>query len=346
MRAMSGALLGVVGAAACNDGEYNIQTLPPPSGELTVSGRACDPQTLTWLDGALVYTHIYDSRDVVWDSRSDLTGSDGAWALVDLAPRLDYEVYVQVGQEIVERFVVQVGDEDVVVPPLPCTNAAERDAAVVTDAFEGLAPLMSAVGAGQAQVIDGQSDEVVTFLTDAGAMHGYDLLVLDGGHREDGLLYGVGPVDLVLDNLRAWVQGGGVLLATDWSYDAVERAWPDRVDFFGDDAVPDAAQVGEPGSVAARVVDGATSIATGVDLVTVTYDLPVWPLIDAVSPDVQVYVSGDAPWRRGFQAGTSPDAPLLIGFDEGEGRVILSTWRPGANGAADALGVLSYLLAP
>jgi hypothetical protein len=331
---------------ACTEGEYVIQTLPPPSGDLTISGRACAPETLTWIDGALVYTHLYDNHDVVWDSRSDVTGPDGAWALSDLAPRLDYEVYVQVGQQIVDRFIVEVYDDDVVVPALQCASPADRHVAVITDDAAALGPMLEAIDAGEAQIVDGQGDGAAVFLTDAGAVHRFDLIVLDGGFHEDGLIYGAGPVDLVLDTLRDWVEGGGVLLVTDWAYDAVERIWPDRIDFFGDDAVPDAAQVGDPGVVQARVVDGPLSIASGLDALAVTYDRAVWPLIDGVGPGVDVYVTGDAPWRRGFQTGTSADAPLMVGFAEGEGRVVVSTWRPGANGGTEALKIAQFLLSP
>lgn len=336
----------VLGAAlgGCGEREYSIATIPPPSGDLTVSGRACDPATLTWIDGALVYTHIYDSNDVVWDSRSDHTGPDGAWTLTDLAPRLDYEVYVQVGQQIVDRFVVELGDEDLAVPAPPCTSPADRDVAVITDDVSGLVPWLEAVGAADAEVIDGQGDAAVTFLSDAGALHDFDLIVLDGGLAEEGLFYGVGPVELVLDGLRSWVRGGGVLLVTDWAYDAVERGWPERVDFFGDDTVPDAAQVGDVGAVRGRVVDGPLALATGLDEVDIVYDLPAWPLVDEVGPDVRVYVTGDAPWRRGLQGGTSADVPLLLGFDEGEGRVLLLTWRPAANLAPALVGLSSALL--
>lgn len=339
------ALVSALLLAACTEQEFNIQNNPPPAGDLTLSGRVCHPVFQTWLPDALVYTHLYDEFDVVYDSRSDYTDTDGFFTLTDLVANKDYEIYVQVGQDIIDKYIVNLGSEDLQVPPPACFDEAGLEVAVVTGAYDELAPVLDAIGVTGVTIIDGQvGSEITDFLTDPASLATYDMVFFDGGHREDGVIHGTGPIQAVHDNLRAYVQGGGVVFASDWAYDVVEQVWPAKVDFYGDDLVPDAAQVGELGVVTADVVDSGLGGQIGVPTVDVAYDLSVWPLIDGVDPSVTVYLAGDAPYRIGFDVYTAPDVPLLVGFDDGAGRVVFTTYRNSANNSQAMLGVLLALV--
>lgn len=331
--------------AGCTEQEFNIHNNPLPAGDLTIEGRVCHPITKVWLEDALVYTHLYDDNDVVYDSRSDTTDADGFYLLEDLVGGKDYEIYVQVGHDIIDKFIVGLGDGDLQLPPPVCAGDVTLKVAVVTGAYDELAPVLEAIGVTGVDVIDGQvSSEITDLLTDPAVMSGYDMILFDGGHREDGVVYGTGPIQAVLDNLRGYVDQGGVVFASDWAYDVIELAWPDKIEFFGDDTVPDDAQVGETGTITADVVDPTLAGTIQSDTVDITYDLSVWPLVESTDGSVTVYLQGDAAWREGLASGTVADAPLLVSFDDGAGRVLLTTYRNSANNTEAMLGVLIALV--
>jgi len=144
-----------------------------------------------------------------------------------------------------------------------------------------------------------------------------------------------------ITNVRAFTEGGGVLVVSDWAYDLVEACWPDRVEFEGDDTIFDDAQRGTRGNVSASVPVQKLSDALGTDALSVTYDYSYWAVIDAVSSDTQVYLKGDVAYRMNESEGegTLEDVPLLVGFTAGSGKVLYSTfnWRTQNPTVADTI---------
>jgi hypothetical protein len=340
----SGLLAALVLLVACSEQEFNLAYIPPAPGDMTIRGRVCDPLLQTWMEGAFVYTNLYDeANDVVYDTRTSTTDENGYYALEDLIGGLEYEIYVQKGPDIIEQYIVELtSGGDLTLPDPPCFADVDALVAVISGSYDDLEPALSAAGVNVARVIDGQrGDEIVDFLSDAANLEDYQVLFFDGGHQEDGVFYGSDAgVATVQANLRAFVEGGGSVFASDWSYDVVEQLWPTKVDWVGDDAVPDAAQSGEPGDVVASVSNSGLLLSIGLETVTVAYDLSEWPLIESVDPSVAVYLEGDAHWRQGMEVTTIVDSPLLIGFQEGDGQVIFTTYRNAANASGGMLSVL------
>lgn len=338
-------VLLLAAVTGCAEPEYAVQHTPPAAGDLTITGRVCDPVLGRWLPDALVYTHLYDDSDVVYDTRQATTDEDGFYTLDEILGGRDYELYVQKGQDILEQFVVSVAkDEDLDVPPVACAGL-DVDAAVISGAHDELDPVLDALGVTSVHVVDGQSaNEIVDFLADPANLSEFEIVFFDGGHIEDGVIYGQGPTQQVLDTVRAYVDGGGTVFATDWAYDVVERAWPTRIDFAGDDTVPDAAQMGEMGAVDAEVVDPGLITALGMDRVQISYDLTLWPLIEGLDTTTRILLRGDAAFRNGFSVGSRPNTPLLVQFEQGAGQVIFSSYRQESNSGGDALGILQTLV--
>ena len=118
--------------AGCSEHEFNVVPVAPPVSDLTISGRVCHPVTHTWLPNALVYTNLYDDNDVVYDSRSDTTDALGAYLLTDLVAEKDYQIYVQVGHDIIDSYIVGLGVDSVEVPPPECAANNELSVAVIS----------------------------------------------------------------------------------------------------------------------------------------------------------------------------------------------------------------------
>lgn len=339
------AALALIG---CSEQEFNFQYVPPAPGDLSIQGRVCDPVLQTWLEGAFVYTNLYDAEnDIVYDTRTATTDADGVYVLEELNGDLEYEIYVQKGHDIIEQFIVTLSREaDLVLPDPPCFADVDAQVAVITGTYDDLVPTLAAANVPVARVIDGQrGDEIVDFLSDSANLSEYQILFFDGGHLEDGVVHGSGPeVASTLNSLRSYVEGGGVIFASDWAYDVVERLYPDRVEWVGDDLVADAAQAGEPGDVSAAVTNTGLSLAVGQEAVTVRYDLAEWPVIEGLDGGVDLYLEGDVAWRQGMSTHPIAASPLLIGFREGKGQVVYSTYRAAANGEGEMLAVLAAMV--
>ena len=140
--------------------------------------------------------------------------------------------------------------------------------------------------------------------------------------------------DLVADpavvaNLQEYVRRGGIVLFTDWTYDLLEAAWPAYVTFVNDDSRLDAAQVGEIGTVTSTVRAPALEAALETDSVALKYDFSNWTVVESVSEEVTVWLSGTARYR--VQAGglnTLDNVPMLLSFEpSGSGRVVFASFH-------------------
>jgi len=337
--------LAAVLLMGCKEQEFGVTDIPQALGDLSLSGRVCDPDTQTWLSDALVYTHLYDENDVVYDTRTAVTDADGRYVLTHLIGGMNYQLFVQKGQDIIDESIVTMPDDlDLVQPDPSCFGDVAMSTVVITGAYDSLVPMLQSMGLSGIYEVDGQvGDVLVDFLSDPANLADYDAVFFDGGHKEDGVIYGDGPVDTIKSTLTAYVEGGGLLYTSDWAYDVVEQTWPQRIDFLGEDSTPDAAQQGEVGLIDAAIEDLPTQQATGIARIDIDYDKSVWPVIESVD-DGTVYFSGDVEYRSGDSVSTLDQAPLLAGFSVGQGRVLVSTFRASANDSGEMRKVLGYLI--
>ncbi|MCB9779436.1 MAG: hypothetical protein H6742_12795 [Alphaproteobacteria bacterium] len=335
-----------------------------------ISGRVCDASGKTWLQDATVYTHVKErGGDRVIETRIAYTDRDGYFLLEELPGEAEYDVLIQFGGDTLgdqQKYGLWLGDgEDKVLAEPDCFDPLTIDVAIISGSYDSFELVLSNMGFANYTEIDGlDRSEVEGFLTDLTAMQSYDIIFFNGGHVEEGLIYevqddedepGLGggeevdtgtiPVsEEVMDNIRAYVEGGGSIYASDWAYDVVEQAYPDRLDFVGDDNVPDAAQLGEYDLVSAAVSDASMGAWLDKDYIEVEYDLPVWPPIETASDSVSVHLRGDVTYRQGTVTRNIPTAPMLVSFGAGEGKVVYSTFRVAKNANSDVLQVLQYMM--
>lgn len=345
---MSRFICAILVLGACSEREYNISAAPErPVGELAIRGQVCDQARQVWLQDALVYTHLFDENGIIFDTRSSITDVEGRYELTGLAGGYPYDIYVQKGQEILEQFTVDLpegGDADLAPPA--CFGDTDLQVVVVSGAYDDMGVVFDALGVEGYRLVDGQQgDAIVDFLSDPANLEDVDVLFFDGGHKEEGVFWGDGPnVANVQATVRTFVEGGGIVYATDWAYDVVEQVWPEAIDFVGDDTVPDAAQTGEPIELNADILDPNLQGALGIPFVPLVYDISEWPVITGVASGTQVYLAGDVSYRIGFDAIPIEDAPLLVEFGAGNGKVVVSTFRSSANSSGEALAVLGALI--
>lgn len=322
----------------------------PSPGAL--SGRVCDLERGTWLADAMVYTNVVEGGMIV-ETRSAWTDRDGRWSIDQLPGDRDYDVMIQHGlddlgdQEVDDVFIAS--GEHVTLAEPACFDSLDVPIAVVTGDYDRLPEVLDAMGLDY-DLVDGKDRaELVSFLVEPDGLFSYDLVLFEGGHIEAGVFY-VGTdgdtttPDAVADALRRFVEDEHTIFVTDWSYDVVEQVWPDRVDFAGDDDVPDAAQLGEYDLVKAAVSDQELAAWLDRDTLPLSYDLPVWAPVVDTDGSVSVHLTADVEYRVGQAVYSLPDTPLLLSFSSGEGRVVYSSFRVAENASAEMLLTMQYLL--
>lgn len=356
MRLFSLTLTGLLTLGACkNENTFVPQEDPNDDAVgITVNGRVCDPDRGVWLEGAQVYTHLFDDNDVAYETLFTMTDAEGRWSLENVPTGNVHSVYIQYGTDIVELFDLDMRDLTLTQVDLDepaCGGDVDASVAVVTGDWDDFETMLEGLGFAGVEVVNGlYGDDIVQFLSDPAAMAEYDIVFVDGGHIEEDVLYDRdgsdvdGQVQAVRDGVKLFVNNGGSLYVTDWSYDLVEGIWPERVEWLGDDLTPDDAQEGEPAIVTALIADTDMAGSMGQTDVNIEYDLPTWPVIESVGDGVTVHLKGTVAWRDGMETTDVPGSPMLISFTEGQGTVVFSTFRHTANQEGRPRDVIKYMV--
>ncbi len=204
---------------------------------------------------------------------------------------------------------------------------------------------------------EGITYEVEVFLQDPFELGGYDVSFLscgmrgaggfvynDASQRDDHLVID----EAVVTNVREYVDNGGFIYATDWSYDLIEAAFPDYIDFLGDDEVLDSAQLGEPQLINGVVVDSGLmehlGMSSGSNEVEVRFDFDAWSVIEGVGSGASVMVQGDIVYKDGAEQAELSDSPLLVFFDYGRGKVVYTPFHTQAQYTTDVQDIINYLV--
>jgi len=165
--------------------------------------------------------------------------------------------------------------------------------------------------------------QVEDLLTNQSALNGYNSLFLASGARGMGDRVYNQPLDdshlvrdpAVAENLRNFVDRGKVVVATDWTYDLVEAAWPDALDMLGDDAVLDGAQRGATGTVQATIPYAPLAELFGADTLVTEFNFSNWAVAEAAGPDAEILMSGDVAWETEDEVRTElANVPLAIAY--------------------------------
>lgn len=202
-------------------------------------------------------------------------------------------------------------------------------------------------------------DQVEWLLANDYAMGEYDLIFLTCGMRGAGeTIYNDAtlPDDHLVDdptviaNLQNFVDQGGYVYATDWSYDLIEAAFPDAIEFLGEDTSYDAAQHGEPQTLNGRVVDAALQehlgMESGSNEVEVIFRFDSFAVMEDVGSGTDVLVEGDIVYQDGADLVTLEDSPLLVVFESGNrgGKVIYTPLQTVAQITTNVQDIIDFLV--
>jgi hypothetical protein len=257
--------------------------------------------------------------------------------------------------------------------PRNATEGAVPRVAVIEVAYEHMESVLTPLGQAREAIDFIRVEETPAFLRDATRLPQYDIIFLNCGTPaasgglddpyapyygpgfEPGGREGLGVIrePAVIENLRAYLRGGGRLYATDQAYDVVESIAPQAIDFAEGGAdlaiaeTMDQAEIGLVGADVSAVVDdvdlrnwlAATGALTPASTIPVIGFIGGWAVIDNVDPGVaKVWVRGDAlVYGAATPEGQTRNVPLTVTYDAGCGRVLFSSYHTHeAIGAADA----------
>lgn len=195
----------------------------------------------------------------------------------------------------------------------------------------------------------GSTTNLGTVLGDSAQLASYALLFIACAPNSPYLP--TGPTDPKSVNLNQWVNAGGKLVVTDDSYDHVEQAFPDAVDFQGPSAAagtPQPLKGADVGTAAASLTGTVTDadLAAWLGLfpgalgaggtVNLVGFLSSWAVMRAPGTGTSSVVHGNATWTGG-----SGDVPLTAQFEVNNcGRVIFSSYHTDASATDGGAGML------
>ena len=127
-----------------------------------------------------------------------------------------------------------------------------------------------------------------------------------------------------VSSLHQFVQNGGSFYASDWAYTYISNAFPNHIDFYGNDP-----RIGYSGTVSGDIVDPGLASYLNPDLppsnIMLNYNLSSWVVIDSVSSST-VLMRGDVQTSSGLLH----DKPLAVAFNpygDNSGKVIYTTFH-------------------
>ena len=134
----------------------------------------------------------------------------------------------------------------------------------------------------------------------------------------------------VVTNLRAFLQNGGTIYASDWAAEYVNKLFPAfTFELTGDEQ-----------STTGTIVDASLQTFVGKTAVAIVYDLDSWANLLTVPANATVLV------RASYTAGgvQQTNQPIAISIPQGSGRLVFTTFHNEAGATADQVAVLRHFI--
>jgi len=176
-------------------------------------------------------------------------------------------------------------------------------------------------------------------------MRGVSHRVYNGVSEDNHLIDDSTVVQNMVDSAR----NGLKVYFSDWTYEFIERGWPDQAEWVGNEDELDAAQRGQAGPVTARVVHEGLAAFMEIPVdsqIEIIFNQSGWAVPMSVSEDVDVLVRGDITYDdpETGEIETLLDAPLVFTFATGSGQVVYTAFHNEAQITDDAREVLRFSL--
>ena len=280
-----------------------------------ISGRICAPSGDHWVSNALVWI---EAEAIRYETTTDL---DGMFVLEGL-PAGVHTVHVEKGFFTADFDVLVV---EGTVTPLAEDECLQDDVeiAVVTGDYDNIEGFLSDLGFSHDIYNALDSSEFQDLLLDPAVLDTYDIVFINCNTTFDlkAMSAYIGP------NLRDFVEGGGSVYASDYSYYLIEAAFPEAASYPGNDSDPgDAWGEGSTGVVDADLIAPDMAVALGKDSVLINYNTSWVPIKSTIG---NVILEGAWPTRDPFWGTpTTVFGPMAYQYQvEGGGSVLYTSFH-------------------
>lgn len=340
--------------AGCNNcqGEQ-LDPIPQPG---QISGRICDPGEAKGIWGAEVYVLLDEdgTRRI-----STTTNADGSFLLEEI-PEGDYTLYVERGSfsttvegiQVIEEETTVLSEEDCIEP--------DQVTMAVYNGHDEVEQVLSRLGYNDFTIHEtyhhasDRDDDTESWLKtafyDYDAFSDNDILFINCAAHEWALdAMTEDEKETVLDNLRQFIEEGGSVYLSDWSYDLLEQLYPDAVDWLGDDAVANDAEHGVAQEFVGSVIDQGMS-AAGLDQVLLRFEQSRIAIPLELGVGTRMMIRAAVLVEQDEEEVLFEDIPVLLEHRpininaEVAGRVIYTTFHNGGNNTQDMDNLLRNII--
>lgn len=217
----------------------------------------------------------------------------------------------------------------------PLVPDDERRYLVVQGTFDKIEQVLDRMELTNVDLIEGvpanpADDWINNAFGNADILADYDAVFVNCGVDESDFILGMSPA--IKQNLKDYIENGGSLYVSDWSYDLIEAVWPEKINFLADDLRNSDAEHGEDGTYRMSVVEPGLADYVGADEVDIGFSFGNFAIATQLEAGVTTYLRGDVGYRVNGTVSTLPDTPLTVGFTVGSGRVIFTSFHQESDG--------------
>ena len=334
-------------------------------GEL--KGRACGP-TGRWLTQASVSIEVGD------DILETQTNQNGYFYLEQI-PVGSHSVKIEQGA-FQTSFHTIIEENTLTTVPQPICIPHTTKMAVVTGVFDQVQLVLLELGysirnhytdrnveitypqdsEGTVDLVNGSNSDywLSDFLSDPVWMSEYDIILLNCGST-DSLLRNDNPIrENAIENLRNFVNNGGSIYSSDWASDIIRSAFPNRINFLGNDNEFGHSRLGmETPLQSAQILDWGLMLNLGQTTVELNLNLPLWSVVEpaTLQPDnLRILVQGNVFHYDPSDYSLVHDdleiihSPLIVQFEYGAGRVLYTAAHTESQTTYDLKRVLDHII--
>lgn len=217
----------------------------------------------------------------------------------------------------------------------PLVPDDERRYLVVQGTFDKIEQVLDRMELTNVDLVEGVptdpgDDWITNAFGNADTLADYDAVFVNCGVDESDFILGMSPA--IKQNLKSYIQDGGSLYVSDWSYDLIEAVWPEKINFLADDLVNSDAEHGEDGIYTMDVLEPGLADYQGADQVEIGFSFGNFAIVSQVEAGVTTYLRGDVGYRVNGTVSTLTDTPVTVGFSDGAGRVIFTSFHQESDG--------------
>ncbi|MCC7071525.1 MAG: carboxypeptidase regulatory-like domain-containing protein [Deltaproteobacteria bacterium] len=312
-----------------------------------IVGSICGPSD-SGEGGPLAGAHVYVVQPIDGIVYESWSLDDGTFAIEGIpAPQTGLQVRAEKGGFVYTWDNVNVytladaPDGTNVTASVDCQELVpddDRRYLVVQGTFDKIEQVLSRMGLTNVDLLEGVPMDPSDLWSTAAfgnyeTLSNYDAVFVNCGISETDLVLGLNGA--VKENLKRYIREGGSLYVSDWAYDLVEQVWPERINFLGEDTVNSDAEHGEDGDYGVDVLEPGLADYVGSSDVTIGFSFGNFAIVSQLDPTVTTYLRGDVGYRVNGGVSTLTDVPVTVGFSDGYGRVIFTSFHQETNDAGE-----------